>query len=360
MKITSVLSFFLMLSCSIHSTFSQIRNAPLTAKDIESASQNYQRYCALCHGTEREGNTADFAPSLRSKSLMSTMPLNFLASSIGFGRPNTPMAAYLKDMGGPLSMKEIFNIASWLKYESGHQTIAIKEEDISGDLDEGLKIYLKECSECHGIKGEGITAPAIANPAFLAFATDAYIKYAIINGREDTKMEAFKNTLTEAQMNDLTSYIRSLTSGWSPEPKKLAPYPNPENYVLNPKGKNPKFNLREKRYVPMKEVLDALKSKKRLIILDTRTTSEWQNAHLPGAIPIPYYISEEEISKGLPNDKTWIIAYCSCPHAASDKIINMLRKKGYKNTAVIDEGFFKWVNDGYPIIAGQAQDPASK
>ncbi len=345
-----------MLNCSIHSSFSQIRNAPLTAKDSERASQNYQRYCALCHGTEREGGAADFAPSLRSKSLMSTIPLNFLASSIGFGRPDTPMAAYLKDMGGPLSMKEIFNIASWLKYESGYQTIAISDEPISGNLDNGLELYLKTCSECHGKKGEGVTAPAIANPAFLAFATDAYIKYAIENGREDTKMEGFKNKLTDVQMNDLTSYIRSLTAGWSPEPKTLAPYPKPEDYVLNPKGKRPKFNLREDRYVPMKEVLDAMVSKKRMIILDTRTTSEWQNAHLPGAIPIPYYITEEEIGKGLPNDKTWIIAYCSCPHAASDKIINMLRKKGYKNTAVIDEGFFGWINSGFPLMAGELQN----
>lgn len=360
MKITTLLSLVLILNCSIHTTFSQIRNAPLTAKDSEMASQNYQRYCALCHGTEREGGAADFAPSLRSKSLMSTIPLNFLASSIAFGRPNTPMAAYLKDMGGPLSMKEIFNIASWLKYESGYQTIAIKDEPISGNLDIGFQLYLKSCSECHGKKGEGVTAPAIANPAFLAFATDAYIKYAIVNGREDTKMLGFKNKLTDTQVNDLTTYIRSLTSGWSPEPKKLAPYPKPEDYVLNPKGKKPKFNLRQGRYVPMKEVLDAINSKKRLIILDTRTTSEWQNAHLPGAIPIPYYISEEEIGNGLPNDKTWIIAYCSCPHAASDKIINMLRKKGYKNTAVIDEGFFKWINDGYPIIAGQAQESPLK
>ena len=89
-----------------------------------------------------------------------------------------------------------------------------------------------------------------------------------------------------------------------------------------------------------------------MIILDTRTSSEWHNAHIPGAIPIPYYISEQEVAKDLPNDGTWILAYCSCPHAASDKIIDMLRKKGYKNTAVIDEGFFNWIAAGYPVTGG--------
>ena len=359
MKISIILSLILVQFISIPPSFSQISNAPLTKRDIDRAKQNYQQYCALCHGIDREGNAADFAPSLRSRSLMSTMPLNFLASSIGFGRPNTAMAAYLADTGGPLSMKEIFIMSSWLKHEAGCETIAITEEQIFGDIDNGSNIYAKECFDCHGKKGEGVTAPALANPAFLAFATDAYIKYAIVNGRDETKMEGYENKLTEDQINDLTAYIRSLTSGWSPKPKELTPYPKAENYVLNPKGKNAKFDLREDRYVSMKQVLEALNSKKRLVILDTRTTSEWHNAHIPGAIPIPYYISEEDVDKDLPKDKTWIIAYCSCPHAASDKIINMLRKKGYKYTAVIDEGFFGWINKSYPVTAGMTQKPES-
>jgi cytochrome c oxidase cbb3-type subunit 3 len=321
--------------------------------DVERAEQLYQKYCTLCHGADREGNAADFAPSLRSKSLMSTIPLNFLASSIGFGRPNTAMAAYLSDMGGPLSMKDIFTLAIWLQYKSGHQTIALSEEPIFGDLNNGSLLFTKTCAECHGTRAEGLTAPALANPAFLAFATDAYIKYAIDNGREDTKMIAYKNELSPEEINDLTAYIRSLTSGWSPEPKALAPYPEAKDYVLNPKGKRPEFSLKENRYVPMKQVAEALKNKNKMVILDTRTSSEWHNAHIPGAVPVPYYISENEVAKDLPKDDTWIIAYCSCPHAASDKIINMLRSQGFKHTAVIDEGFFNWINAGYPVMGGK-------
>ena len=342
---------FLFFLCNM--MYAQIRNAPLTKIDAERAEQNYQKYCTLCHGADREGGAADNAPSLKSKSLMSTMPLNFLASSIGFGRPNTAMAPYLADSGGPMSMKDIFTLAIWLKYKAGHETIELSMEPIFGDLKTGAKLFAQKCSECHGSKAEGITAPALANPAFLAFATDAYIKYAIENGREETEMKAFKTQLSQEQINDLTAYIRSLTSGWSPEPKELSPYPEAKDYVSNPTGKNPAFILKQERYVPMEQVAKALKDKNKLILLDTRTSSEWHNAHIPGAIPIPYYISEDKVAEGLPNDDTWIIAYCSCPHAASDKVINMLRKKGYKNTAVIDEGFFNWINAGYPIIGGQ-------
>ncbi|MCA0933439.1 c-type cytochrome [Lutimonas saemankumensis] len=347
--------FLILFSFCIVSADAQIRNAPLTKIDAEKAYQNYQQYCALCHGKEREGNAADFAPSLRSNSLMSTMPLNFLASSIGFGRPNTAMAAYLSDSGGPLTMKDIFTLAIWLKHESGAQTISLPLKPIDGDPVTGSSVYQQNCTECHGEKAEGITAPALANPAFLAFATDEYIKYAIVNGRDDTEMSPFKETLSDRQINDLTAYIRSLTSGWSPEPKELSPYPKPGEYVTNPNGKHPDFKLIKNRYVPMAQVAQAIKEGKRMVLLDTRTTSEWHNAHIPGAIPIPYYITEDKVDEGLPNDETWIIAYCACPHAASDKIINMLRKKGFKNTAVIDEGFFNWINAGHPIIGGKPE-----
>jgi len=333
--------------------WSQGRIPPLTRMDTERAEANYKQYCALCHGEEREGDAADYAPSLRSRSLMSTMPLNFLASSIGFGRPGTPMAAYLDEMGGPLSMREIFTLAAWLKQVSGHEQIELSLEAIEGDLESGQRLFRQKCAQCHGKKGEGVEGPALANPAFLAFATDAYIHYAITNGRDDTKMKAYNKELSEEDRNDLTHYIRSLASGWSPEPKELAPYPDEEDYTINPEGSSPEFELREDRYVPMDQVLKALNEKNRLVLLDTRTTSEWHNAHIPGAIPIPYYISEQEVDKGLPRDGTWIIAYCACPHAASDKVINMLRKKGFENTAVIDEGFFKWLDAQYPITAGQ-------
>jgi cytochrome c oxidase cbb3-type subunit 3 len=352
-KTSSTSIFCLLFVFCLFNVSGQIRNAPLTKASIETAELQYQKYCSLCHGEDREGDAADHAPSLRSKSMMSTIPLNFLASSIGFGRPNTAMAAYLTDMGGPLSMKEIYNLAIWLQYKSGHKTIALSEDPIDGDLKNGSILFAKKCAECHGDKAEGITAPALANPAFLAFATDAYIKYAIDNGREYTEMRAYKNQLSTEQRNDLTAYIRSLTSGWSPEPKELAPYPNKKDYILNPQGKNPEFSLISERYVPMAQVAEALKNKNKMVILDTRTTSEWHNAHIPGAIPIPYYISEKEVDKGLPKDDTWILAYCSCPHAASDKIINMLRKKGFKNTAVIDEGFFNWINATHPVTAGK-------
>ena len=50
----------------------------------------------------------------------------------------------------------------------------------------------------------------------------------------------------------------------------------------------------------------------------------------------------------VPNDGTWVIAYCACPHHASGVIVTELRKRGYPHTAVLDEGVLVWKERGYP------------
>ena len=59
----------------------------------------YARYCALCHGADREGYAADDSPSLRSPELMGAAPGGFLWSAIAYGRPGTPMAAFADTHG---------------------------------------------------------------------------------------------------------------------------------------------------------------------------------------------------------------------------------------------------------------------
>ena len=59
----------------------------------------------------------------------------------------------------------------------------------------------------------------------------------------------------------------------------------------------------------------------------------------------------------LPNDGTWIIAYCACPHHASGVVFDELRRRGYKTSAVLDEGVFAWQHKGYPVVAAPGSLP---
>lgn len=330
----------------------------LDDKEMAQADAMYQQYCSLCHGKDREGYKADHAPSLKSESMLSTAYPQLLFDTISWGRVNSAMDGYSKEAGGPLSDADIILLIRWLAQKERISPIELGEASVQGNALNGKVIYSENCVSCHGVNGEGVTAPAIADQLFLSSATDNYLKHAIVYGREGTPMQSFSNKLHDEEINDIVAYLRSQASGWRPTPLELAKWPEPEEFVINPKGSNPTFNLRDGRYVPAKEVVQALESNNKLIILDTRPGSAWQRIHIPGAVPMPYYRDKSRIAEYLPNDDTWIVAYCACPHAASDSVVNHLRSLGYKNTAVIDEGILKWIEMGLPVEAGK--DKANK
>lgn len=323
------------------------------------AAALYQKYCALCHGKNREGYAADNAPSLKSHSLMSVTKIpaanyNFLRYTIAYGRQGTAMAAYAKDQGGPLEYLDIDLLITWLREKSGvKKPLELSTDPVPGNVALGKKLYDKTCATCHGVKGEGVSAPALGNPMFLATASDAFLRYAIAEGRDSTPMRAFKEELKKEEIDGLTAYIRSRASGWNAPGAVVIKEPLPKDYILNPKNKAPKFTLREGKYVPAEQVLKALQDKSRMVILDARSKAGWHQSHIPGAVPVPYYEEPDSFIKDMPKDKTWIVVYCACPHAASEKVVSTLRRLGYKNTAIIDEGIIVWTNRGYPVQYGQ-------
>tara|TARA_R110002051_G_scaffold100879_2_gene171301 strand:- start:20463 stop:22559 length:2097 start_codon:yes stop_codon:yes gene_type:complete len=329
--------------------------AQLDSTASSNAAGMYQKYCALCHGKNREGYAADNAPSLRSHSLMATsLTNNFQRYTVQYGRAGTAMGGYLNTQGGPLEYIEIELLLQWLYEQSGvEKPIELSREPVTGDVAVGAELYANTCSVCHGADGEGISAPALGNSMLLATATDEFLKYAIKMGRDGTPMIAYKDSLTEGEINGLTAFLRTRASGWNIPSTDTISVPTPDQYILNPRNKAPKFNLRKGLYVPTKEVYQALQDSARMIILDARSEVAWRQTHIPGSVPVPYYAEPEAFIGDLPKDDTWIVAYCACPHAASGRVVNTLRRLGYKNTAIIDEGILVWGQLGYPVNYGQ-------
>jgi mono/diheme cytochrome c family protein/rhodanese-related sulfurtransferase len=264
------------------------------------------------------------------------------------------MAAYGKDQGGPLDWDDIGLLIQWLHESSGvEKPIEMSAKSVTGNVAQGKALYAKHCANCHGAKGEGVRGPALANPMFLATASDAFLRYAITEGRDKTPMPSFKDSLSKVQIDAVTAYLRSRASGWDAPESVTVTEPLPKDYVLNPNNKAPEFTLRENLYISAEQLLKALKDSARIIMLDARSKAAWHQTHIPGAISVPYYDEPDKFIKDIPNDGTWIVAYCACPHAASNTVVNTLRRFGYKHTAVLDEGILVWTQRGYPVQYGQ-------
>lgn len=327
--------------------------APLEAEARSGAAANYQRYCALCHGDDRQGYAADNAPSLRSPSLIASGGLGYLYSATYYGRPGTAMAAYGGQFGGPLERAELIDLVRWLVEESEVEAfLDLPREPVKGDVALGSALYQRDCASCHGTEGEGIDAPALAHPMFLSSVSDAFIRHAIAQGREETPMIAYADALDDRELDALTAFLRSRASGWDAPEVALRSAPEVDEYILNPEGETPDFTLRDGRFVAAADVEAAMSMEQRMVLIDARAMSDWQRAHIPGAIPFPYYSEPERIVADMPDDGTWIVVYCACPHAASGRVVDALRAAGIPNTAIIDEGVLVWTQLGFPIQAG--------
>ncbi|MBX3250644.1 MAG: c-type cytochrome [Myxococcales bacterium] len=321
---------------------------------LVAAARDYRTYCGLCHGDEGEGYAADNANALRNQQFLASVSDEFLRVNIERGHPGTSMAAYGERYGGPLDDGQIEALVRFLR---AWQTVPPAEmpEPEGGNALAGAGTYRTLCASCHGARGEGTTALSLNNPIFLETASDAQIRYAIAKGREGTPMPGFEERLSPARLDDLVALIRSwgreVDDPGAAHPELVRPE-LPEQIVLNPDGGAPTFSpLRDGRYVPSAEVARALERGSRIIFLDARAPSDYVRYHLPGAVVAPYY-DVEQIVERLPRDGTWIIAYCGCPHAASGRVMDALRDRGFANTAVLDEGVIYWKDEGYPVVTG--------
>ena len=326
----------------------------LSPADAEAAAADYQRYCALCHGADRAGHANDHAPSLRSQSLLRTAVPWLMREAIAYGRPGTPMGAYLDEVGGPLSLPEVQRLVLWLYLEGGApERVRLDPTPVQAHPVAGARLYQTQCAECHGADGEGGTGTALANPAMLATTPDAFLQHAITHGRDGTPMPAFGERLSGHEIAGITAYIRSFSTGGLAEPPAPVEPPALADAVLNPDGEAPRFEFSNGHYILAADLDRALREKRRLVLLDTRVPSMWQIGHIAGAVPLPYYTDDVALFEALPRDGTWIVTYCECPRAAADSVNRMLREQGFENTAVLWEGIGGWVALGYPTVTGQ-------
>jgi cytochrome c oxidase cbb3-type subunit III len=352
------------LICGIIAS-SLVAHATAPAASAESAQAragavNYRQYCQPCHGADLTGYAADNAPSLVSPTFRETAGDAFLRSAIERGRAGTAMAGYGRQFGGPLAPFEIDELIAFLRADTKPQRLAPKPS--TGSPANGEQVYQANCQTCHGTLEQRATAVHLANPMFLETASDAFLRAAIVQGRPGTPMEAWGEKLSAQDIEDVLAYIRTLA--------RPVPLPPPvvvrtmgsstigdTPIVINPEGEAPIFNLRDGDYVSVSELARAFQEKRRLVIVDARPVSDYLRMHIEGAISIPHF-QMHDIDR-VPNDGTWVITYCACPHHVSGIVMEEFRRRGFANTAVLDEGVFAWQTQGHPVVAAPGQGPVA-
>lgn len=324
---------------------------PLTPRS--TGPELYAILCAACHRADGSGGAADHAPSLINRTFLESASDSFLRTAIADGRAGTSMGAYGKAKGGPLDDAALSRLVAFLRsrgpaYHAPKETVSRQASP-----ERGAQLYEQQCRTCHGnvaVRGEAIH---LADAGFMRSASDGFLKHAIVNGRPDTKMLAFSQTMKDADIDDVVAYLRTMAK----QPVADARLPAPtghEPLILNPHGKDPTFTVKEDRFVGVAQVREALAAHRRMIIVDARPPSEWSQVHITGAVSIPYYQTQR--LDQIPKDVT-VLAYCACPHHLSGAVVDTLRNHGHAAAFVLDEGINEWHRRGYPVVAAPGTKP---
>ena len=174
----------------------------------------YVERCALCHGVDGEGQ-GKVGLSLANQELLTTATDEFLHAAIAQGRAGTTMTGWEENGMTPA---QIDSLVQYIRHWQTQPGIALEDKPASGDRARGQELYTQLCATCHGPDGltggkVNLEGMSIGHPQFLATASDAFIAYAIANGRSGTTMipygQARGGPLDAQQIADLVVYMRS-------------------------------------------------------------------------------------------------------------------------------------------------------
>lgn len=192
-------------------TFIQVSALP-DGDQLAGGLTLYATNCAACHGANMEGTT--LAPALNTDELRATESYE-IARVINLGVPGTLMAGWDAALTDDEVDALVALILRWQEVQSAGVAIPVVEAepiDMSPEaIARGARLFDITCTSCHGAEGYGTPmAPALNNALFLDSTSDAQIRQIIAMGVPDTVMPAWSSRLSEAQMNDLIAYLRSL------------------------------------------------------------------------------------------------------------------------------------------------------
>lgn len=321
----------------------------------------YIGMCAVCHGRAGEGYLADQAPAIGRPAFLGAASDAFLREAIAHGRAGSTMSAWSTVHGGPLRDKDVDAVIAFMRTWEQGKRVVLNEQKLVGNPERGAAIYASECVRCHGARGQGGPNVRIGNPAFLASASNGFLRDAIRNGRPRTTMMGFRGKLGAAQIDDVVALLRSFQTVVPkavPTPHAAQPPPPPlplGPVPLNPKGPEPKDFLVFPKMTGADIVHAQLQRHARMAILDARAPSDYIADHITGAVSVPFYDPSPYL-KALPKN-TWLVCYCGCPHAESGMLAQKLLDSGFKKVTVLDEGLGVWKQRGYGTFGGTTPGP---
>lgn len=193
------------------------------SKDIEGI---YLKNCSICHGDKGDAQT-------RARSGMRPKPRDFTTAeaameltrdrmilSVTNGRPGTAMVGHK----GRLSEEQIASLVDYIR-ANFMQVPVVGQDGATEKVSLGEKVYTKNCSVCHGDKGNsaywaqnGLNPPPrdFTSPGAQGDLTRQRMIHSVTNGRPGTGMMPFNTRLSTEEIAAVVGFIRFKFMGVDP------------------------------------------------------------------------------------------------------------------------------------------------
>lgn len=185
-----------------------------SADAVLSGAQLWRENCAACHGADGRG-TAKIkeqlqgeAPDFTSLLFAEKSTRKQMLLSVRDGIKDTLMPSFRETLSYP-DMIAVIDYA---------RDTFILANTLGEAYNEGKKVYVDNCSVCHGDHGQGAVwtsaglfpKPAdFTDPIKQKELTKTRMLFSVTNGRADTAMVAWKTSLSEQEIAAVVSYIRA-------------------------------------------------------------------------------------------------------------------------------------------------------
>ena len=187
-------------------TAEEVNAAPI---DREDGDKLFRQLCSHCHGSAGEGSAV--APPLAAVDNPVTHDDNRIYGTVTIGVSGTAMGSF-RQLDAASLHSLIATVRALPPLETKRTGWAAKR----GDRGRGAQVFAGQCVRCHGARGEGVEAPALANAVFQAAVTDGYLTATILRGRGVTKMPHFGTLaadhprLSPDEVVNVVAFVRTL------------------------------------------------------------------------------------------------------------------------------------------------------
>jgi len=107
-------------------------------------------------------------------------------------------------------------------------------------------------------------------------------------------------------------------------------------------------SAQEVQSIKPEELKKLIESKADILVVDNQPKGAYDMEHIPGAVNFPWAM-QIKVPVNLPRNKM-LILYCACSHEedSTDVAEKLMREFGYNNIKVLEGGWLRWVELGYP------------